>query len=52
MPLFQFRCYKEGTLFYYFHGFSCIPSHIVSFCPVCGSTRVGTTGKTFEFEEV
>lgn len=47
MPLHQFQCQAEGTLFYYQHGFNPIPSHLVSNCPVCGCEDVETTGRVY-----
>ena len=43
--LWQFQCQREGTLFYYQH--STKPSHMVERCPVCGSSRVELTGRTY-----
>lgn len=44
--LHQFQCQKEGSLFYYQHGFG-NPSNIIEFCPVCGHDEVRATGRTF-----
>lgn len=43
--LWQFQCQREGTVFYYQHGFN--PSHIVQSCPVCGSKRIELTGRIY-----
>ena len=37
--LYQFQCQKEGSLFYYQHGFNPLPSHTVEVYPVCKSSR-------------
>jgi hypothetical protein len=42
--LIQFQCNKEGTLFYYQ---SSIKADFIRRCPLCGSTRVEQTGRTF-----
>ena len=47
MSLHQFQCQKEGTLFYYQHGFTSVPSHLVTFCPLCGHDYVEPTGRTY-----
>ena len=44
--LVQFQCIKEGTIFYYQTRVR-HTSHIVSHCPVCGSTCVDPTRRTY-----
>lgn len=46
--LYQFQCQKEGTLFYYQHGNSPLPSHLITHCPICGSKRVELTGREYQ----
>lgn len=45
--LVQFQCQKEGTLFYYQTDRIGSLSHIVEYCPVCGSKRIDVTGRQF-----
>jgi len=47
--LFQFQCVKEGTLFYYQTGLTVRSSrqYVITRCPVCGSTRVLETGRSY-----
>lgn len=44
--LVQFQCEAEGTLFYYQHTRQGART-IVDRCPVCGSTKVAATGRTY-----
>ena len=48
MKLCQYQCNTEGSLFYYQHGSSPVPTHIVEHCPVCGSKGVALTGREYE----
>lgn len=48
MKLIQFKCGREGTLFYYQSAAD--PLYViglVGFCPVCGSKRVTRTGREY-----
>ena len=45
MKLIQFQCGREGTLFYYQSAGNA--SHIVGYCPACGSKRVKPTGREY-----
>jgi hypothetical protein len=47
MALYQFQCQKEGSIFYYQHGATRPPTHVVGHCPVCGSKRVEPTGRVY-----
>lgn len=45
--LIQFQCQREGTLFYYQHQNARYARALVRKCPICGSSRVETTGREY-----
>jgi hypothetical protein len=46
VSLFQYRCIRDDTLFYYQYGGRIAPG-LIAYCPVCGTRSADPTGRTF-----
>ena len=44
---FQFQCDKEGSLFYFQTISAQTANVVVHRCPLCGTTRISTTGRKY-----